>query len=530
MCIYSFVIDYSFYKICVNNNERCISRMIILSSSFVILTYATHTFSNSFELFLFALLLYYVSESLTFSNQILRKKEYVQYRYSKTESISERAKFHKLNLYLKTDSLRNCMQISTIVVAGFFFRPTFLIFSIIPIFFWLYRGIGSKVIGNIHFHMRIIALIFCALPSLLFIILIDSFCYGYISWGEIGMLDVSINSFVFTPLNFIKYNSNMNNLEKHGLHPRHLHLLVNMPLLFNILALFHLYNLSQYIHRLIQGKLNLLPSVRSIRGLMMLSTVTPLALLSIFPHQEPRFLIPLLLPMVYLYGTNILPEEEKEVMKANPNSFRAANVKGTFKYLYAAWLVINLTIVLFYGHLHQGGVIPALSHLSKTLKRTDRSTEIYLFSSHNYMLPNYLLLEKKPKITIQDFIPDSEAYKKRVHVFDEGSRELYFLVRKIDTILNNEKKMLGKKFKILLLLPLGLKYQLQKELNTVNLTFIEERIFYPHVSIEALSRVGCFSLDLIGVKYYELQYDVESLTEYIRNFVDILGLGLFEIK
>lgn len=249
MCFSSFLVDFSLYKICKNNNEKCGSRLVILSTSYVLFTYATRTFSNSFEMCLFSLLLYYVSESLTFSNQILRKKEYVQYRYSKTKSIPEKAKFHKLNLYLNTDSLRNCFQISTIVVLGVFNRPTFLVYSTMPIFFWLYRGIGSRVIGNVHFHLRILALLFCSVPVLLFVVLCDSFYYGYITWGEIGMLDVSINSFLFTPWNFFKYNSNMQNLGQHGFHPRYLHFMVNMPLLFNVLAVFFLHNLVFYFHR-----------------------------------------------------------------------------------------------------------------------------------------------------------------------------------------------------------------------------------------------------------------------------------------
>ncbi|KAL3271142.1 hypothetical protein HHI36_021639 [Cryptolaemus montrouzieri] len=516
MCASSFIVDYSLYKICCNNNEKSRSRLIILSSSYVILTYATKTFSNSLELFLFSLLLYFVSESLTFSNQILRKKEYVQYRYSKSKTIPEKAKFHKLNLYLKTDSLRNCWQISTIVVVGVFNRPTFLAYATIPVFFWLYRGIGSKVISNIHFHFRISALIVCSIPSFMFIVLVDSFYYGYITWGEIGVLDISINSFVFTPLNFIKYNMNSKNLGHHGLHPRYLHALVSMPLLFSLLTFFHYYTLGNYFHRLTQSKFNLLPSVRSIKGLMTLSSVIPLALLSIFPHQEPRFILPLLLPLVYLYGTKILPEKEQGVIKADPNSFKATTVNETSNFFYITWFFINVILMVFFGFLHQGGVVPALSHISKIAKRYDNSVELHIFSSHTYMLPKFLLLQRQRETKTDGFINDIDYSNKRIHIYDVGTNDLEFLARKIDVVYSSLRNTRGKRFKMFLLIPVNSKYDFLKKIRLTHLSIDEVNVFYPHVSTEALSNVGEFYFDLIQMLNYEIIYDMMSITKFLK--------------
>lgn len=237
ICLLSFCVDYSLFKICQNNNEKFKNKLVILSSSYVLLIYGTRTFSNTFELILFALLLYYVSESLIYSNIVIKKREYLNYRYEKSKTMSEKVKFHKLKLFIQTHSLRNCFQVGTITVFGFFNRPTFLAYAVFPVFFWLYRGIGSKVIDPLHYHLRIVTFLLSCLPSLIFNIVVDSFFYGYLTWGEIGMFDISINNFIFVPLNFLKYNLNSKNLELHGLHPRFLHVLINMPLLFNVLAL-----------------------------------------------------------------------------------------------------------------------------------------------------------------------------------------------------------------------------------------------------------------------------------------------------
>lgn len=135
---------------------------------------------------------------------------------------------------LPSHSLNDCLIIASITVAGIFNRPTFIAFAACPIFFWLQRGLGSLVVNFIDFHIRIITFVICTIPALFLFILADSFYFGYLTMGEIGRLDVGINNFVVTPLNFVKYNTVVSNLKEHGLHPRCLHFLVNVPLLFNI--------------------------------------------------------------------------------------------------------------------------------------------------------------------------------------------------------------------------------------------------------------------------------------------------------
>lgn len=248
MAVLSLLVDYSLVKICLNNNEKYSSRLLVLGSSYVMIVYATRTFSNSIELILFALLLYFVCESMTFSNELKRKQVYINYRYENSENIIERVKFLKLKLYLVSDNYINCFAISTVTVLGVFNRPTFMGFAAIPIFFWINRGVDGKNASIIQFHSRIICLIFCSLPAVVFNVVIDSFYYGCLTWGEIGMLEISLNNFVVTPFNFIQYNRDSSNLEKHGLHSRLTHLLINIPLLFNVLGIMALYAIAKYVY------------------------------------------------------------------------------------------------------------------------------------------------------------------------------------------------------------------------------------------------------------------------------------------
>lgn len=248
MTIFSFVVDYSLQRICFNNNEKYKTRLIVLGTSYVMLVYGTRTFSNTTELILFAVLLYFVCESQTFSNELVRKQEYIKYRYDTSATVVEKAKFHKLKWYFVSDTYRNCLVISSITVFGIFNRPTFIGYAVMPVFFWIYRGVALKRVSVAQFHTRILFFAICSIPAIIFNVIIDSFYYGYITWGEIAMLEVSINNFVMTPLNFIRYNVDSSNLAKHGLHPRFLHLLVNIPLLFNVLGITALHTIGKYFY------------------------------------------------------------------------------------------------------------------------------------------------------------------------------------------------------------------------------------------------------------------------------------------
>lgn len=529
MCFSSYIVDYCLYKICTNNNEKYQSRLLILSSSYVILVYATRTFSNSLELILFSLLLYYVSESLTFSNIVVKRKEYVKYRYENSKTVVEKAKFHKINLLLKQDLLRNAFKISTIVVLGFFNRPTFLAFSTVPVFFWLYRGIGSKTLSSINFHYRIIVLLLWSLPPLLFIIIADSFYYGFLTWGEIGVLDISINNFVFTPLNFLRYNLNFKNLETHGTHSRYLNF-INMPLLFNVLALFNFLAMLEYFQRLVNSKFNLLPSVKSIKGLMTLSILAPFIILSYFPHQEPRFLIPLLLPLVYLYGNLILPEKEYNVTTPHPG-IKANSIKPRNKKVFYFWIATNLILVIFYGFLHQGGIIKLASYLSKTI---NTHSHTHVVTSHSYMIPKHLVLIPQKENKSKNVFSKGEENHLIIH--EEGSSSLDMLLNKLEYIYNTQKiynKNIKNdifKSKVYLVIPNCFKEDINISIKKYAMKLKEIKTFYPHLSVESLQKVQ-HKLHSVYINNFNFSNFIDYFYSDLLNFTleKFWGLTLYHV-
>jgi phosphatidylinositol glycan class Z len=66
--------------------------------------------------------------------------------------------------------------------------------------------------------------------------------------------------------------------------------------------------------------------------------------LSLVPHQEARFLSPLLVPIVFMFCWNEAP---------TPVSF------------WFIWIVFNVLTTYVFGIIHQGGLIPTLGFLQR---------------------------------------------------------------------------------------------------------------------------------------------------------------------
>ncbi|KAF0720332.1 Aste57867_387 [Aphanomyces stellatus] len=131
--------------------------------------------------------------------------------------------------------------------------------------------------------------------------------------------------FVVAPWNNFIYNMDPSHLADHGLHPHTNHWLVNMPLLFGPL-----------VPCLLVAAASRAP--RPVHLVCLASIAFPVSLLSLAPHQEARFLLPVALPLFLATGATLV-------------SHRA---------LQLVWLVFNIALGLWFGVLHQGGLVSFL--------------------------------------------------------------------------------------------------------------------------------------------------------------------------
>lgn len=172
-----------------------------------------------------------------------------------------------------------------------------------------------------------------------------------------------------TPWNFIQFNAKPENLKIFGVNPLYLHLVFNLQLLFCFLGLFLLKDLYGYSRNLLLDKRERPVFFKTnFRTLLSLCIAPPLAILSLVPHQEPRFLLPLLFPLVLLYGPKVYGS------------------RG----LFWIWIVFNLLLTGFYGYVHQAGVTRSMLVLEPRLSQAAVSNVNIIYSS-TYLPPQHLL-------------------------------------------------------------------------------------------------------------------------------------------
>ncbi|KAK3938382.1 glycosyltransferase [Diplogelasinospora grovesii] len=231
-----------------------------------------------------------------------------------------------------------------VAVFGVFNRITFPAFLLIPglrllPFFWR---------NPLSLAVMVIAGLFTTAVA----IALDTAFYTphSISWSDLVLHPV------LTPLNNIMYNISPSNLAQHGLHPWYQHLLVNLPQLL--------------------GPAALLLFTQPHLSLRLYSAISGVFVLSIFQHQEARFL----LPTIPLFLSSVqLPKKD-----------------SVLRIWVAAWIVFNLVFGTLMGVYHQGGIVPAQVFMSK---QPDATQAIWW---KTYMPPIWLLNGKNEVLHTRD--------------------------------------------------------------------------------------------------------------------------------
>ena len=190
---------------------------------------------------------------------------------------------------------------------------------------------------------------------------------------------------VLIPENALRYNISTANLTQHGLHPRYTHLLLNLPQLLGP-ALFLLVQPLWTAPRAALSAALTLPTTHPSK--LLLSAALPaLAALSTAPHQEARFLLPVV-PLLLVVLR--LPHHSRFYAPGAP---LAKRMRATRHYVYA-WIVFNLVLSALFGVFHQGGVIPVQTWLGQEKARWSEKGEIQAFWWRTYSPPRWMVDRK----------------------------------------------------------------------------------------------------------------------------------------
>jgi GPI mannosyltransferase 4 len=233
-------------------------------------------------------------------------------------------------------------------VLGVFNRITFPAYLLVP---------GLQLVP--HFRRKPFSLLFILLSAAATTLLavgLDTAFYKHT--GPLDFSDLWRRP-VLTPLNNFLYNSDSVNLAKHGLHPFYQHIVANLPQLLG--PAFPL----------------LLLSYR--RTMRLAAGLSGILILSIFPHQEARFLLPAI-PLIL-------------------SSIRLPVSIPRRRIWIASWIAFNLLLGVLMGRYHQGGVVPAQMHIATVNENVGQ-----VFWWKTYSPPVWLLNGKNENLTTIDLM------------------------------------------------------------------------------------------------------------------------------
>jgi len=387
------------------------------------------------------------------------------------------------------------------------------------IFFWMQRGMGTtKTVTFTDFNLRMLYFVTSGLPSFLIIVFIDSLYYGYLSLAQIYILDLSIYSFLVTPVNFIRYNIMPINTATHGEHPRWLHLLINIPLLYNILGIIAIISFGNMLYKLCKKQYQNLPQTQSFVFMMTTAIFAPIFMLSFFNHQEPRFLIPITTPIILLHSpklitginiSNYLKESQYSLIRC---IFSNVDISIKGKSILKIWYMMNIVFVIFFGFIHQAGVVQLCDYMSNYYQQNEIK-QIHLVTSHIYNIPESLLVIPNSNVLMTNpYTGHQYKTTRRFFIYEYGSMDMDDMFNRMKIVLDAaELKMNIKniKYEMFLTIPSSRAYELNQIFykHQHRIGYSEEYIFYPHISTEAFPNLH------ITVHPCEINTNVDELDE-----------------
>lgn len=212
---------------------------------------------------------------------------------------------------------------------------------------------------------------------------------------------------------------------------------------------------------------------------MLFSFIIPVAVLSLFPHQEARFIIPVLVPLVFLYGNNLYANESDPPSKKK--------LKTTLRYI---WYTLNILLTIFFGFIHQGGIYPFAKDLHREIKNT-YGVHTHVITSHSYSIPTFLLqLESTNQIYKDKKTGRTYKLAPTTFIHKYGSMPMENLFVRINDILINAESLLHeykRQYRFYVVSPCSLEQRIKQEsINYPHINLREEISYYPHFCSEAL--------------------------------------------
>lgn len=209
------------------------------------------------------------------------------------------------------------------------------------------------------------------------------------------------------------------------------------------------------------------------------------------------------------------------------------SVKNDSGSLLNLWLLLNIIFIIFYGFIHQAGVLKATNYLSHKIRTTSPKIQYHIITSNIYLVPESFLLEKSANNIFNTNETRLESTK-RVSLYEEGTKDTQHMIFKTKLIVEIVQKLQiidnNKKFKIYLLLPTIFNSNLLNYVKNDYIHFKLVRTFYPHLSVEAISELFYFCTDTIQLTKTNDNCIVLPLKDYLYKVFSLFYLNLYEVS
>lgn len=345
------ITDMCIYRLLPTKPER-IKGFFYTLTSYITLVYQSHCFSNSIETWLVMICILIIND-LRFIQEL------------NVPELRNQCQYQRLFWFGALASI------------GIFNRITFPAFLALPSLYLMNFVCHNKT-------SAIFILLGFMLPTIA-IVLLDTFEFN----GSIDAIlkhPLDFNSYVITPLNNLIYNSKVENLSNHGLHPYYTHLLVNLPQILGPGLFFMVSNFkNQYW-----------------RTTPFLAVISGISVLSLIPHQELRFLIPIVPLACCCFDLKNISSASKgeRITKAPPIVSVLMNL----------WYLFNILLAVLMGVYHQGGIVPALDYFHSNIFQENSRQSVQIWW-RTYSPPPWILGDKLDTLQVLTVTDDSPQFE-----------------------------------------------------------------------------------------------------------------------
>ena len=408
MTTYSLIVDFVANKIAKRYEQKGLKHMrylpILVATSWPMFVIHTRPFSNGLEAAVFAIVLVGMMDTMTSG--------------SGSGNNSSGSGKDKAREGLREDAM--LILRGALIALGIFIRFTTAIFVAPLMMFESLRFLQtSKLMMEFLRRSSIVVVSFAVVASAI----AKSDAKYYERKGE---------EFYFAPWHALAYNMKFA-AEHHGKHFRFTHLLFNGFIMFGpayALCLWKMMKESVFWRR--NTEENGSETGKSMRTIVY-SVFVSIAVLSISSHQEARFLLPAILPVLSIASYELARLYDAEIpvaVKDKDTNKTTGGVRVKFSLFWLIWLAFNASITIFYGFAHQARISSAVLDLSDFAADPDGvgfgnySSKALVTFWRTYPPPNALLGKDGMKIVAikENDQESAKRFAESMKVIDERNK------------------------------------------------------------------------------------------------------------